>query len=58
MQSNMTHGEMSGLLKGNISKYDCRCGKKDEPVNEAEKIKQYAEWLCIVLSGGTIDPRS
>lgn len=58
MQANMTHDEMIGFLKGNIIKYACRCGKKDEPLKEAEKIKQYAEWLCIVLSGGTIDPRS
>lgn len=58
MQSNMTHDEMIGFLKGNIIKYACRCGKKDEPLKEAEKIKQYAEWLCIVLSGGTINPRS
>lgn len=58
MQSNMTHEEMIGFLKGNIIKYACRCGKKDEPLKEAEKIKQYAEWLCIVLSGDTINPRS
>lgn len=58
MQSNMTHDEMIGFLKGNIIKYACRCGKKDAPLKEAEKIKQYAEWLCIVLSGGTINPRS
>ena len=58
MQSNMTHEELIGFLKGNIIKYACRCGKKDEPLKEAEKIKQYAEWLCIVLSGDTIDPRS
>lgn len=58
MQSNMTHDEMIGFLKGNIIKYACRCGKKDEPLKEAEKIKQYAEWLCIVLSGDTINPRS
>lgn len=58
MQSNITHDEMIGFLKGNIIKYACRCGKKDEPLKEAEKIKQYAEWLCVVLSGGTIDPRS
>ena len=58
MQSNMTHEELIGFLKGNIIKYACRCGKKDEPLKEAEKIKQYAEWLCIVLSGGTINPRS
>lgn len=58
MQANMTHDELIGFLKGNIIKYACRCGRKDAPLKEAEKIKQYAEWLCVVLSGGTIDPRS
>lgn len=58
MQANMTNEEFIGFLKGNIIKYACRCGKKDEPLKEAEKIKQYAEWFCVVLSGGTIDPRS
>lgn len=58
MQANMTHDELIGFLKGNIIKYACRCGRKDEPLKEAEKIKQYAEWLCVVLSDGTIDPRS
>lgn len=58
MQANMTQDELIGFLKGNIIKYACRCGRKDEPLKEAEKIKQYAEWLCVVLSGGTIDPRS
>ena len=58
MQANMTHDELIGFLKGNIIKYACRCGRKDDPKKEAAKIKQYAEWLCVVLSGGTIDPRS
>lgn len=58
MQANMTHDELIGFLKGNIIKYACRCGRKDAPLKEAEKIKQYAEWLCVVLSDGTIDPRS
>lgn len=57
MQANMTTEELVGFLKGNIIKYACRCGRKDEPLKEAEKIKQYADWLCVVLSGGTIDPR-
>ena len=57
MQANMTHDELIGFLKGNIIKYACRCGRKDAPLKEAEKIKQYAEWLCVVLSDGTIDPR-
>lgn len=58
MQANMTKDELIGFLKGNIIKYACRCGRKDAPLQEAEKIKQYAEWLCVVLSGDTIDPRS
>ncbi len=58
MQANMTKDELIGFLKGNIIKYACRCGRKDAPLKEAEKIKQYAEWLCVVLSGDTIDPRS
>ena len=31
MQANMTHNEFVGFLKGNIIKYVCRLGKKDEP---------------------------
>ena len=57
MQANMTHDELIGFLKGNIIKYACRCGRKDDPKKEAAKIKQYAEWLCVVLDEGTIDPR-
>lgn len=57
MQANMTRDELIGFLKGNIIKYACRCGRKDDPKKEAAKIKQYADWLCAVLSGETIDPR-
>ena len=57
MQANMTREELIGFLKGNIIKYACRCGRKDDPKKEAAKIKQYADWLCAVLNGETIDPR-
>lgn len=57
MQANMTRDELIGFLKGNIIKYACRCGRKDDPKKEAAKIKQYADWLCTVLNGETINPR-
>ena len=57
MQANMTLDEFVGFLKGNIIKYACRLGKKDEPEKEAAKIRRYAEWLEQVVNGKTIDPR-
>ena len=57
MQANMTHDEFMGFLKGNIIKYVCRLGKKDEPAKEAAKIRRYAEWLEQAVSGQTVDPR-
>lgn len=57
MQANMTHEELVGFLKGNIIKYACRCGRKDDPKQEADKIYRYAGWLVDVLEGKTIDPR-
>lgn len=54
MQANMTHEELIGFLKGNIIKYACRCGRKDDVSKETAKIKQYAEWLDIVANGGEI----
>lgn len=57
MQANMTHAELIGFLKGNIIKYACRCGRKDDALKEADKIKRYAAWLVDVLQGKTIDPR-
>lgn len=58
MQANLTKEELVGFLKGNIIKYVCRCGRKDETLREAEKIKRYAEWLIVVLKGERIDPRN
>ena len=57
MQAQMTHEELVGFLKGNIIKYVARCGKKDDPVKEAAKIKRYAEWLEKALRGDKINPR-
>lgn len=57
MQANMTEEEFEGFLRGNIIKYACRYGKKDEKKKEAEKIKRYAEWLEQVVNGETINPR-
>lgn len=58
MQANMTPDEFLGYLKGNIIKYACRCGRKDEPLKEAKKIKEYAGWLVDALEGKKIDPRA
>lgn len=57
MQSNMTPEEFVGFLKGNIIKYVCRLGKKDEPAKEAAKIRRYSEWLEKAIKGEKINPR-
>lgn len=57
MQANMSHDEFIGFLKGNIIKYVCRLGKKDDIEKETAKIKRYAEWLEQAVKGQTIDPR-
>lgn len=57
MQANMAPEEFVGFLKGNIIKYAGRCGRKDAPLKEAKKIKQYAGWLVEALEGKTINPR-
>lgn len=54
MQANMTREELIGFLKGNIIKYVCRCGRKDDVPKETAKIKQYAEWLDEVANGRQI----
>ena len=56
MQANMTPEEFQGFCKGNIIKYACRCGRKDEPLKEAEKIVDYAKWLVASLKGEIINP--
>ena len=57
MQANMTPAEFKGFLKGNIIKYCCRCGRKDEEASEVKKILVYATWLYEASQGKTINPR-
>lgn len=57
MQANMTHDEFIGYLKGNITKYVLRMGRKDDVKKEAAKIRRYAQWLKQAVNGETINPR-
>ncbi len=57
MQANMTEDEFIGYLKGNIMKYICRIGRKDDPKQEVEKVVVYADWLKKVLNGEIINPK-
>ena len=56
MQSLMSKEQFIGFLWGNIIKYTLRCGLKDNPVREMEKVKQYAQWYIEVCEGKTIKP--
>lgn len=57
MQKLFSADEFRGFLWGNVIKYALRCGHKDEPVKEMEKVRQYAEWYVQAACGETIDPR-
>lgn len=57
MQEIMTPEEFRGFLFGNIIKYSCRCGKKDEPQKEFAKLRRYREWYDKATKGEHIDPR-
>lgn len=57
MQSNMSPEAFKGFLCGNIIKYACRLGRKDDEHVEATKIKRYAKWMLDAVDGKTIDPR-
>lgn len=52
----LTPEEFIGAMKFNVIKYVSRCGHKDAPVKEADKIVQYAKWLRKALNGETIKP--
>ena len=41
MEANMTPEEFRGFLRGNIIKYVCRLGRKDDEVQEVNKIIRY-----------------
>lgn len=57
MQEIMTPEEFRGFLLGNIIKYSCRCGKKDEPQKEFAKLRRYREWYDKAVLCEHIDPR-
>lgn len=57
MQAQMSPEAFKGFLRGNIIKYTCRCGKKDEEAKEVTKIYRYAEWLKMAVEGKRINPR-
>lgn len=58
MQDVMNRDELIGFLRGNILKYAMRYGHKEteRPVKDVEKLKQYAEWLILVLNYQKIEP--
>lgn len=58
MQRLMTKEQFLGFLHGNVVKYALRCGHKDDPAKEMEKVRQYADWYVRASGGETIDPRS
>lgn len=57
MQTLMTPEQFKGFLWGNVIKYALRCGLKDAPEKEMQKVRQYAEWYIEACEGKTIDPR-
>lgn len=58
MQRLMTKEQFLGFLHGNVVKYALRCGRKDDPAKEMEKVRQYADWYVRASGGETIDPKS
>lgn len=57
MQRLMSPEAFLGFCFGNVIKYALRCGQKDSPAKEMEKVRQYAEWYVQAAGGETIDPR-
>lgn len=55
MREIMSQDEFIGFLWGNIIKYSMRMKRKDNPVSEAKKIKQYATWLVNVYEGKELE---
>lgn len=58
MQRLMTDEAFLGFCHGNVIKYALRCGHKDEPVKEMEKVRQYADWYVRAARGEMVDPKS
>ena len=55
MREIMSQDEFIGFLWGNIIKYSMRMKRKDNPVSEVKKIKQYATWLVNVYEGKELE---
>ena len=55
MRELMSQDEFIGFLWGNIIKYSMRLKRKDNPVSEAKKIKQYSTWLVNVYDGKELE---
>lgn len=47
----LTPEEFTGFCKGNVIKYLCRSGKKDEVLQEAQKAEWYLNKMVEVLKG-------
>ncbi len=58
MQKLFSAEQLKGFLLGNVIKYSLRCGLKDAPAKEMQKVAQYAAWYVDVAEGRKIDPRS
>ena len=57
MQRLMSKEQFYGFCWGTIIAYVLRCGHKDEPKREMQKIAQYAMWAVEAEEGKMIDPR-
>jgi len=58
MQRLMSKEQFFGYCWGTIIAYVLRCGQKDEPRREMQKIAQYAKWCADAEDGNMIDPRT
>ena len=57
MQKLFSVEQLKGFLLGNVIKYSLRCGLKDNPAKEMQKVAQYAAWYVDVAEGRKIDHR-
>lgn len=55
MQAQMSPEAFMGFLRGNIIKYAARFGRKGKSIDDAKKIRQYAEWLVQMTERGEIE---
>ena len=51
MQAVLTHAEFVGFLKGNISKYSLRAGRKQGASDDTDKARHYLQKLEEVERG-------